>query len=178
MALTENIKDVVTKAYSECSKDELKVAYKDAFGMMPCPTCKGIDWAGIHLSIKKYYSKFTNIKIPKDMESQKYMWNPAYKGMIAFYKGIAVKVGEPIEQNILEAFYNDPNRNGLVLAIEQLKTVTQSEGVPVMELPLDKEEIQDLKSKAKEMFESGMSINKVAKALQISYPTAKKYINS
>lgn len=116
------------------------------------------------------------------MESQKYMWNPAYKGMTAFYKGIAVKVGEPIEQNILEAFYNDPNRNGLVLAIEQLKTVTESEvisiGQPVMELPLDKEELADLKSQAKQMFEGGMSISQVAKALQISYPTAKKYIKA
>lgn len=116
------------------------------------------------------------------MESEKYMWNPAYKGMIAFYKGIAVKVGEPIEQKILQTFYNDPNRNGLVLAIEQLKTFTESEiisiGQPVMELPLDKEEIQDLKSKAKEMFKSGITISKVAKALEISYPTAKKYINS
>jgi hypothetical protein len=182
VALTHNIQDVATKGYSECSREELKIAYKDAFGMIPCPTCKGIDWAGVHLSITKYYNKFTNIKIPKEMESEKFMWNPAYKGMTAFYKGIAVKVGEPIEQNILEAFYNDPNRNGLVLAIEQLKTVTESEvisiGTPVFELPLDKEELADLKTQAKQMFESGMSISQVAKALSISYPTAKKYIKA
>ena len=57
------------------------------------------------------------------MESEKFMWNPAYKGMTAFYKGIAVKVGEPIEQNILEAFYNDPNRKNVLPTPSQQNSI-------------------------------------------------------
>lgn len=108
------------------------------------------------------------------MESNKYMWNPAYKGMTIYYKGIAVKVGEPIEQNIMESFYNDPNRNGLVLMVEQVKSI-QPEVIAVGE---PEQLTTDPKTKAKEMFEQGMSITQISKALQLSYPTIKKYVNS
>lgn len=55
--------------------------------------------------------------------AQNFYWNPQYKGLTAFYKGTAIKVGEPCEQFILEAFYHDPNRKGLVLAKEDVEVI-------------------------------------------------------
>lgn len=55
--------------------------------------------------------------------AQNFYWNPQYKGLIAFYKGTAIKVGEPCEEFILEAFYHDPNRKGLVLAKADVEVI-------------------------------------------------------
>lgn len=102
---------MVIKPFHKYNKDELANIYTELFGFTPCKTCNGVDWYGVYASILKVF----NNKNLNDMKKQKYIWNNEYINYICFANGQPVKVGDEVEQDILEIIYNNKNLLPLVI---------------------------------------------------------------
>lgn len=108
---------MVIKPFNEYTKDELANIYTELFGYAPCKTCKGVDWKGVYLSILKVLNnKKSNI-----MNNNKYIWNNEYLNYICFVNGQPVKVGDEVEQEIMEIIYQNKNLLPLVILNPNLK---------------------------------------------------------
>lgn len=101
------------KPFHEYTKDELAGIYTELFGYTPCKTCKGVDWQGVYTSILKVLDK-KNQK-SNAMSKKKYIWNNEYIGYICFANGQPVKVGDEVEQEVMEIIFNNKKLLPLVL---------------------------------------------------------------
>lgn len=114
MPVSDAIKKVVEVGSASALPKQLIIeAYKDAFNMNLCNTCGNVDLQGAVNSIIKFYNK--------NLKDMKFKWNSQYEGILLFINGAAVRVGDKCEQSVLEAIFNDPNRSGLVIKIEEKK---------------------------------------------------------